>query len=385
MSLRIAAGVVVVAWVASLLIPRESSAEITFAEVQAKVEHSRTVTCKVTQVTVPTPQEGDLSYRLLIRGPDVVRDERPDGRYTITDYSRHKSITVEPKKKSVRITEGMNLPTLNLFEMFRSIAANPTKTLPPREIRGTQAVGFIVHPRILESAPHQSNGFKPEITVWVDPRTKLPLRIETVFKEQGGITVTEVHSDIVFDGPLDAALFDMTPPDGYRVESFGVAKLQPEIAPKDAEELVITPGVGIGPVRFGMKATDVIQLLGPPDKILNPVKGMDVLEYYSRGFGITARDGRGVLMITCFTGKFFAIKVRDFAGRTDKGVRMGTHRATIEKAYGPPTSVSVRDVSGKPASPEQKSGQVDLSYGLLGISFSLHDDSLDSITMETPH
>jgi hypothetical protein len=41
------------------------------------------------------------------------------------------------------------------------------------------------------------------------------------------------------------------------------------------------------------------------------------MEYYSCGIGITTRDGRGVLMITCFTGKFLAIKVRDFAGRTD--------------------------------------------------------------------
>jgi hypothetical protein len=111
-----------------------------------------------------------------------------------------------------------------------------------------------------------------------------------------------------------------------------------------------------------------------------------VLECYSRGFGITARDGRGVLMINCFSGKFFAIKVRDFAGRTDKGVRMGAHRGAIEQAYGPPSSVRVMDVSGKPAAnPEQKTGQVDLSYAALGISFSLHDDSLDSIIMRAPH
>jgi hypothetical protein len=75
------------------------------------------------------------------------------------------------------------------------------------------------------SVGKSGNGFKPEITVWVDPQTKLPLRIETTSKGEGGVTVTEVYRDIVFDGPLDAAIFDMTPPDGYRVESFGVARV----------------------------------------------------------------------------------------------------------------------------------------------------------------
>jgi hypothetical protein len=385
MFIRIAAGVVVVAGVATSLIPRESAANVTFTEVQARVEQTRTVTCKVTHLTIPSPQAGELSHRLLIRGPNVVRDEEPDGGYTITDYGLHKTISVDPTKKSVRITDGMNLPALNFYEMFRSIAANPTKTLPTREFNGTKAVGFIVRPPILEGAPPERDGFKAEITVWVDPLTKLPLRIETTSKEPGGVPVTEVHSDIVFDRPLDAALFDMTPPDGYRVESFGVAKLQSEMAPKDGGELVITPGVGIGPVRFGMKTSDIIQLVGPPDKILNPAMGMDVLEYYSRGFSVTARDGRGVLMITCFTRKSLAIKVRDFAGRTDKGVRMGARRAAIEMAYGPPSSVRVRDAFGKPAAnAEQKTGQVELSYEALRMGFSLLDDSLVSIMMRAP-
>jgi outer membrane lipoprotein-sorting protein len=387
-SVPLAATVAVAAGVAALLMTRESAANVTLAEVQSKVEETRTVTCKVTQVTAPTPRIEDRSYRLLIRGPNLVRSEGHDGGYTITDYNVHKTVSVEPKTKSARITEGMNLPTLNFYEIFRSIAANPTQTLAPRGINGKQAVGFIVRPPTVDGVRHQADDVKVEITVWVDPQTKLPLQIETTSREQGGVTVTQVYSEIVFDGPFDAAIFNMAPPEAYRVESLGVAKLQPETAPKDMTELVVTPGIGIGPVRFGMKATDVIQLLGPPDKVLNPVKGMDVLEYYSRGFSITARDGRGVLMITCFTGKFLAVKVRDFAGRTDKGIRMGAHRAAIEKEYGPPSSVREvrkRDVLGKRAvNPDQKTGHVHLSYETLRVSFTLQDDSLASIMLRAP-
>jgi outer membrane lipoprotein-sorting protein len=384
-SLPLAAVVVVAAGVSALLISRDSAADVSFAEVQAKVRETHTVNCKVTRVTVPTPKAGERSTRLLIRGPDLVRDEGPDGGYTITDYSLHKSISVDRANKSARITEGINLPTLNFYAMFRSIAADPTKTLPPREINGKKAVGFMVRPPILEGRSQQPSDPDTQVAVWVDPQSRLPLRIEITSKEPGGVTVTEAMSDIVFDGPIDGALFDMAPPKGYRVESFGVAELQPEMAPRDAGELVITPGLGIGPVRFGMKTTEVTKLLGPPDKILNPVKGMDVLEYYSRGFGITARDGRGVLMITCYSGNFLAVKTRDFAGRTDKGLRMGSRRAAIEKEYGPPSSVVIRDAFGKPAAkPAPKNGHVDLSYEALGISFSLRDDSLESIMMRAP-
>ena len=67
---------------------------------------------------------------------------------------------------------------------------------------------------------------------------------------------------------------------------------------------------------------------------------------------------------------------------------MGAHRAAIEKAYGPPSSVreaTLKDVFGKDAdNPKRKTGQVDLSYSPLRLDLSLHDDTLDSITIMAP-
>ena len=205
---------------------------------------------------------------------------------------------------------------------------------------------------------------------------------------EGNVTTSQVFTDIIFDRPLDPSLFDLNPPAGYQVETFGVAQLQPAPAAKEAAELVVTPLEGIGAVKFGMKTEQVIKLLGQPDKINRQVKDLDLLEYYSRGFAIHAHAQRGVLMIMCFTGKFWAFKVRDFAGRTDKGIRMGASRAAIEKAYGPPNSVleaTNQDMFGKKAAnPEKKTGQVDLSYSALRLNFSLHDDTLDSIMLSFP-
>jgi len=250
MSLRIAAGVLIVAGVTSLLMPRESAANVTFSEVQATVERTQTMTCTMTDQTTPAAETKEEPYRLLIRGPNLVRLEQADGGYTITDFGRRKSVLIDPAHKTVRILEGLAVPAnasaLNFYELFRSSAANPIKTLPSREIGGKKAIGFIVRGPILKGDSHQPKGPKPEITV----------------------------------------------------------------------------------------------------------------------------------------------QVRDFAGRTDKGIRMGANRAAIEKAYGAPGSVREarnKDMFGKrAANPEQKTGQVDLSYNALGLSFSLHDDALDSILISAP-
>ncbi len=394
MTLRVAAGLLIatgIAGVATLLVPRESAAFLTLAEVQATVERTRTLSCTMTdQTSSPDKKESEL-HRLLTRGPGLVRLENADHTYTITDYEHHKALLVDPTHKSVRVLEGFAIPNgapaPNVYKLFSSIADNPIKTLPPREIAGKSAVGFVVRNPLIGKDQPKPGGLEPEITVWVDPQTKLPLRIEMTSRE-GTVVTSQVFTDIVFDRPLDPALFDLNPPAGYQVETFGVAQLQPAPAAKEAADPVVTPLEGIGPVKFGMKTGQVITLLGSPDKIDRPVKDLDLLEYYSRGFAVHVHAQRGVQMIMCFTGKFWAFKVRDFAGRTDKGIRMGASRAAIEKAYGPPSSVreaTFKDMMGKrAANPEKKTGQVDLSYNALRLSFSLHNDVLDSITILFP-
>ena len=281
--------------------------------------------------------------------------------------------------------EGLNppggIPDKGFYDVFRSIADKPIKTLPPRLIAGKMADGFVVRHPLAELNKALPKPPEFETTAWVDPKTKLPLRIDTVTREDN-VTTTEIMSIIAFDRPLDPALFALTPPEGYKVETFGMPELRPEPAAKDkdkaAAEMVVTPLAGIGPVKFGMKAADVIRLLGQPDKTISPNKDYAILEYYSRGFSIHTTTQRGALMMMCYTGKFWAFRVRAFAGRTDKGVKMGASRADIEKAYGKPTSVdetTMKDVVGKrAANPDKKTGQVDLNYSDLGVSFTLHDD-----------
>ena len=68
MFLRIAAGVLIVAGVATPFVARKSAADVTLAEVQATVERTQTVTCTLIDKTVPPSKERDESSRLLITG-----------------------------------------------------------------------------------------------------------------------------------------------------------------------------------------------------------------------------------------------------------------------------------------------------------------------------
>jgi hypothetical protein len=388
--LPMAAGV---AGLATLFVLSESAAAVTAAEVQVADGPPRTMIARVDRHSVPPAKVAEEPYRILIRAPSVLRIEQPDGSYTITDLARHKALLVDPAKKSAQVLEGLHPPggepDRSVYDLFRTIADRPIKSVPPRLIAGKEAPGFVVPNPMPGGGAAGLKLPEAQTTAWVDPQTRIPLRIETVTRE-GGATTTEITSIIAFDRPLDARLFDLTPPEGYKVESFGVPALQDEPAAKakDAAEIVVTPSVGIGPVKFGMTADQVIRLLGAPDKIISPNKDFKVLEYYSRGFSVHATTQHGVLMVMCYTGKFFAIRVRDFAGRTDKGIKMGARRSAIEQAYGKPSSVreaTMKDVFGKRADdPDEKTGQVDLTYNDLGLTFSLHDDALDSIMIRAP-
>jgi hypothetical protein len=349
--LPMAAGV---AGLATLFLLSESAAAVTAAEVQAADVPTRTIIARVDRQRVPPAKVAEEPHRMLIGAPSVVRIEQPDGTYAITDFARRKALLVDPAKRSARVLEGLNppggLPDRSLYDLFRTIADRPIKSVPPRLIAGKEAPGFVVPNPMPGGGAAGPKLPEAQTTVWVDPQTKIPLRIETVTREDGA-TTTEITSIIAFDRPLDAKLFDLTPPEGYEVETFGVPALQAEPAAKakGAAEMVVTPSVGIGPVRFGMAADQVIRLLGEPDKIVSPNKDFKVLEYYSRGFSVHATTQRGVLMVMCYTGKLFAIRVRDFAGRTDKGIKMGARRSAIEQAYGKPSSVreaTMKDVLG---------------------------------------
>jgi hypothetical protein len=217
-----------------------------------------------------------------------------------------------------------------------------------------------------EEVRKQTLGTCEPIKVWVDPETKLPIRMESLTQDNTKGPQSAIY-DFAFDQPLDPALFSFDPPEGYKVTTMGVANLQP---PPDKPELLapeVKPGVGLGPVQFGMSREEVIELLGKPDADLP-----GGIEYSSRGYGFFIGSKGGVTGVTCFSQKSSAFKVRDFAGRTKEGMGIGSSLKDLENAFGKADSVETNRPGSECFS---------VRYNELGLDLTLWDDKVVSFMM----
>jgi len=359
MYLRIAASVLFLAGGTMLLLgwTWSSGAATAFAEVQEKVQGTRTVTFTE---TVKVEGEPIRKTCLFIQAPGLLRGEGEDGHISILDSEKHQTLALDPKEKKATLILGLSemFGVPNIYDLIRNAAQDVLETLPEQMIDGKKAIGYRVRFGVGED--------KKEARVWVDYKTKLPLRIEQSEKDKAGReTAQMVSTDFVFDTPLDAALFRMTPPEGYKLVTMGTATPLPP-APKEADKLapMVTPLVGIGPARFFMSKEEVIKVLGPPDSIPPEGKGIQLL-YFSRGFQVDVTPKRGLVAIHCVTQKTFFTKVNDFRGKMKEGIAMGASEKMIEQAYGKPDARRVIAES-----------TIHLDYNKMGATFNLAEDKL---------
>jgi outer membrane lipoprotein-sorting protein len=321
-----------------------------FADVQEKVKQSKNVT--MTVITLSGDVKTELKAHAMADGR--MRMEDADGSYTIIDPKAERSLTVSPSAKEALLIKGYHnrLPT-DIYRLFREIRKEEVKRFPKENVDGRTAEVFLAKVKFPEEPQ--------EVKVWVDAETQLPFRLEM---STPGPQKQEVRLriDLEFDKPLDEKLFSTEPPAGYKLRSEGVDKPAKPTADPDKLTPVVTPKEGIGAVKFGMTKKEVTDALGEPDKI--DQRGM-ALDYLSRGYSILVSPNRGVMMITCYTQATFVVKVKDFAGQTREGVRMGMSAADIVKVY------------GEPDSKEMENATTRLGYRKkLGFDFTLFNDKL---------
>ena len=226
-----------------------TNTSVAFAEVQGRVAKARSV--QFIKITRDKPKEGKPTgpgweERVMILGRYLKRtevlsvtpgDELEDGRewghplsgfISIRDAENGKNITLNPERKSYQVhnqiyailedgslkTEKIKPhPEVDFYEQMRRVPTEMVTTVPELTIGGRKVIGFRV-----ERKTERERGTDTLIrTYWVDPETKLPVQIEAVslstdpFHGQQEI----VWKDIVFDAPLDKALFSTNPPEGY--------------------------------------------------------------------------------------------------------------------------------------------------------------------------
>jgi hypothetical protein len=137
----------------------------------------------------------------------------------------------------------------------------------------------------------------------------------------------------------------------------GCSKQNAASSPKPAAPTLIEPGVGIGGVRGGMTAQEVIAELGEPAKTNG-----NRLVYSQWGLWVgLGKDDGSVVNLQC----------RDtFAGHTKEGIGIGSSQEEIIQACGKPHNQN----SPKP-------GRVTLFYNKLRTRFFLKDGKVDGIML----
>ena len=153
--------------------------------------------CKMLTWKISIPDKAVIIEGMAFE-PYYVRIVLQDGRIWLLDRHGKKVILLNPAKKTAKIILIKNQPP-DIYETlsnFKNIPQLSAKKICQRQIGETQAIGF-----------HASFG-KDQVTVWVDPQTRLPIRIEFLGTNEWGQTKPAfIWSDIVFDVELDRSLF----------------------------------------------------------------------------------------------------------------------------------------------------------------------------------
>ncbi len=378
-----AAAITAITAVAISLIPtRPISAAIEMAEVQRQVAATKNLAFTMSHLV---DGESKDSLRFVVRDDGVVRNGSDDG-FAISSFRDRKAIIVQSKEKRAIVMEGtaFRIPeTFDFYRLIREIAKDSVQDLEDRRIEGQLCKGLKVQLKLPDSQNRMAD-------VWVDPETKLPVLIEMIDRKDGHEQV-ERFDRFEYDRPIPDRFFSMTPPDGFKVETYGISTLAPVAADRAVSAPTLTPLVGIGPAKFRMTEKEVIEALGKPDRE-NMFGSMKILSYYSRGFELwilpPGSPKPGLNNIACLGQHGMAIKIREFQGKTDKGIGLGASRAEIVKIYGKPSYENVsrmKDVLGEKATdPEKLTGQTELAYNELGLRFTLIDDKVYRIDLSAP-
>ncbi len=191
---------------------------VAFAQVRDLIEKMQTMTCRVHLVYPAAdgrPMELDIhaSYSL----PHLMRQEIamsgiPGATVVkvinIYDLQAGKALNLNPSEKTATVLNLGQLPpelkkkmTENFAEKMKALVQKDGVPIGQKEIGGTEAVGFRVN----------NEGVATDI--WVDKaKGEKLILVEMDMPGQGHVQIT----DIVINPPLEASLFSLAVPEGYR-------------------------------------------------------------------------------------------------------------------------------------------------------------------------
>lgn len=206
-ALRIAAVVLVAAGAAVYftgVLPLR--APLAFAKVAAKLRDAHTLNF---ELTLRNPnQKEPIKVKVFYKDPGWVRSETA-GQINITDLKHGNTLLLDSTTKTAMLIGSERMDNAKKdaasgIDELRKLADKKGEPAGKKRIGDIDAVGFRI----------EEEGYRA--TVWVDPKTKMPVLIEIPFIV-GDQTVLYTMSNFQLDPKLDDALFSLEPPEGYKL------------------------------------------------------------------------------------------------------------------------------------------------------------------------
>jgi outer membrane lipoprotein-sorting protein len=199
--LVVAAGVLVIA------LPLGGATNTAWAAAAQRLRQADTIRFRIYSPDGSTIEAGRItSATVYLSGTKYRRVELSDGRAVISNAERGEVVSLVPSRKFVvqGVSEALSF---DVREMLVSLADSPdVEHVGVDDLNGEPAMAFTA------PAPEMFDEIRGErIKVWIDPHTRLPLRMQYPVDAS---TPKVVAEDFVFDEPIPDELFD-TRPEGY--------------------------------------------------------------------------------------------------------------------------------------------------------------------------
>jgi outer membrane lipoprotein-sorting protein len=222
-TLKVAAALVAASGLLYVARPPKATA---FEEVAQKLHDARTIVYRSTATVESAPEAmKSMTMRIFFRVPNRMRVETEvaGGRpVSILDGERSRMVILDAAKKSAMVLENTKPPediAAKSIEYLRDLTGKDAKLVGRERIGDVEAEGYRV----------EKHG--GTIVAWVDPKSRLPVRIDVTNSFQDK-PVRATLTDFQLDPPLDDALFRAEPPEGYEVQTAngGILFDKPEAA-----------------------------------------------------------------------------------------------------------------------------------------------------------
>lgn len=283
-------------------------ASVAWGEVVEQVNNYTKYKCRQRVVREQGPEYPTMQvYHLNL---SQRRQEVENGDIHVIDMRGEDAITVElkPSERKATVTKLIGFGPRSdphIIEMVKRFDKESTERLGTKKQNGKILHGF-------RHRPNEHN----EFTVWVDPKTKLPVEIEIKHLNRGQ---TIFLDDFGFDFELDASAFSTEVPNGYDVETITL-DYRP-VEPKDVTAEDIRSGLSHAAYKVEklvwMEKSITIKTVDP--------LGTRAIVYIT---GIQTDDGNMILIVQgdLYDGRRMVwIPEQKLTLETPSGIKLYTH------------------------------------------------------------